>query len=223
MISFVPIILTLKLACITTIWLLLIGVPLTCWLAFSRSPVKFIVSTLITMPLVLPPSVLGFYLLILLKPDGFIGSWIARIFGIRMVFSFTGLVIGASIFSLPFMVNALKVGLESIPENLIEASYSLGKSRLQTLWCVVLPHVKPAIITGIIMSFAHTVGAFGIILMLGGNIPGETQVASVAIYSEVEAVNYTAAHVYSLILLGISFAVVFTVNMINGKHAEVSV
>jgi len=221
MIDWIPVVLTLKLACATTMLLLIVGVPLACWLTFSRHPLQPLVSTVVTMPLVLPPSVLGFYLLILLGPNGPVGRWTQHVLGMRLVFSFAGLVIGASIFSLPFMVNAVKAGLASIPRNLIEASYSLGKGRLQTVWSIVLPHARPAVIGGSVMSFAHTIGAFGIILMLGGNIPGQTRVASVAIYSEVEAVNYTAAHAYSLTLLAISFFVVIVMNMTNKKSAGV--
>jgi len=217
MIDWIPVVLTLKLACATTMILLIVGVPLACWLTFSRHPLQPLVSTVVTMPLVLPPSVLGFYLLIFLGPNGPVGRWTQHVLGMRLVFSFAGLVIGASIFSLPFMVNAVKSGLASIPRNLIEASYSLGKGRLQTVWSIVLPHARPAVIGGSVMSFAHTIGAFGIILMLGGNIPGQTRVASVAIYSEVEAVNYAAAHLYSFVLLVISFCVVAAVNVMNKK------
>ena len=153
------------------------------------------------MPLVLPPTVIGFYLLIVFSPKYFLGHFLESIFGVRVVFSFTGLVIGSVLFSLPFMVNPIKAGLQNFPCALMEASYCLGKSPWETLRRVILPNIKPALLTGIVMAFAHTIGEFGVVLMIGGNIPGETRLASIAIYNEVEALNYDTAGLYALILV----------------------
>lgn len=144
-------------------------------------------------------------MLLLFSPRYPLGSFLEAHFDARVVFTFSGLVIGSVLFSLPFMVNPLKVGFESIPRVLIDASETLGKSRWETLMKVILPSMKPSLLTGIIMSFAHTIGEFGVVLMIGGNIPDQTRVASIAIFNEVEALNYANAHVYSMVIMGISF------------------
>jgi len=210
-----PLVLTFKLAVITTVILLAVGVPLAYWLTFSRSRMKTLVEPLVSMPLVLPPTVLGFYILVLFSPNSLIGNFFETVLHVRVVFTFLGLVIGSVIFSLPFMVNPIKAALESFPHSLIEASYTLGKSRRETLLKVILPNIKPAIITGVVMAFAHTVGEFGVVLMIGGSIPGSTRTASIAIFSEVEALNYGNAYVYSGILFLIAFAILFTLNLLN--------
>lgn len=212
-----PLVLTFQLACVTTIILIVIGVPLAYWLAFSRSRLKYIIEPLVSMPLVLPPTVLGFYLLLLFSPRSFLGSFFSNVFHIEVLFTFLGLVIGSVLFSLPFMVNPIKAGFQSFPTSLIEASYALGKSREETLLKVILPNIKPALLTGIVMTFAHTVGEFGVVLMIGGNIPGETRVASIAIFGELEALNYANAHFYSGILFVISFVILFVLNSVNKK------
>jgi len=213
-------ILTFQLALIVTAILLIIGVPLAYWIAFSQGRFKYIVETLVSMPLVLPPTVIGFYLLIVFSPQYFLGHFLESVFGLRVVFSFTGLVIGSVIFSLPFMVNPIKAGLQNFPLALVEAAYCLGKSPWETLYRVILPNIRPALLTGIVMAFAHTIGEFGVVLMIGGNIPGETRLASIAIYNDVESLNYSTAGLYSLILVSISFSILLAFYYMNRKSLK---
>lgn len=159
---------------------------------------------IVTLPLVLPPTVIGFYLLLLLSPDGYIGFIFNELFDVKLIFSFPGLVLGSIIYSLPFMVQPIHAGLEKIPKQLIEASYLMGKSKWQTLLKVQLPNCKPAIYTAIALTFTHTMGEFGIVLMIGGNIPGETRLAAMAIYDAVESLNYQQANQYALTLIFIT-------------------
>ncbi|WP_369413846.1 molybdate ABC transporter permease subunit [Lentiprolixibacter aurantiacus] len=215
-----PLYLTLKLALATTFILVLVGIPLGYWLSRTTSWVKPVIETLVSMPLVLPPTVLGFYFLIVFGPEQFLGSWIDKWLGIRLVFSFPGLVLASVIYSLPFMVQPIHSGLSSLPNSLLEASLLMGKSKWQTLIKVGLPNIKPALLTGIILSFAHTIGEFGVVLMIGGSIPDKTRVASIAIYEEVEALNYTTAHTYSLFLLVLAFIVLMSVYLINGGYLK---
>lgn len=203
--------LTLRLAAVTTLILLAAGIPIAYWIAFSRSRVRPLVETLISMPLVLPPTVLGFYLILAFNPSGTLGRVLESVFDVRLVFSFPGLVVASVVYSLPFMVQPLQAGFRSIPSTLAEASATLGKSPLQTLLHVLLPGMKPALLTGIVLSFAHTIGEFGVVLMIGGNIPGVTRVASIAIYNEVETLRYGAAHSYALILIGVTFCILLPV------------
>ncbi len=209
--------LTFELAGITTLILLIIGVPLGYFLSQTKSKLKPIIETLVSMPLVLPPSVLGFYLLLAFSPKNGFGAWLDKTFDIRLVFSFEGLVIASVIFSLPFMVHPIQSGFSSLNKSLKEASYVLGKSRFETLFYILLPNIKPSLLTGIIISFAHTVGEFGVVLMIGGNKIGETKVASIAIYDEVESLNYTMANQYAFTLFFISFIILLFVYMINKK------
>lgn len=217
MYDFEPLLLTFRLAAITTIILLLLGIPLAYWLAFSRFRMKPLFEALISMPLVLPPSVLGFYLLVAFGPSHFPGSFLKEHFDLQLVFSFEGLIIGSVIYSLPFMIHPLQSGFQSLPAALREVSYTLGKSRAATLFQVLLPGARASLLTGIVLSFAHTIGEFGVVLMIGGNIPGETRVASIAIYDEVEALNYDTANFYSVILFAITFAILLTVYALNKK------
>lgn len=210
-------ILTFQLAATTTFFLLLIGIPLGYYLANTIAKIKPIIEALVSMPLVLPPTVLGFYLLLVCSPEGMIGGWLVQHFDIRLVFSFSGLVIGSIIYSLPFMVQPIQAGFEHLPRSFSEASYVLGKSRLETLFKVLLPNIKPSLLTGIVLSFAHTVGEFGVVLMIGGNIPGETRVASIAVYDEVESLNYGLANQYALILFLFSFFVLLIIYAVNRK------
>jgi len=216
-----PLILTFKLALVTTGILLLTGIPLAYWLAFSHNKIKYVIEPLVSMPLVLPPTVLGFYILLIFSPRSPVGQWLAAWFNIQVVFTFLGLVIGSVLFSLPFMVNPIKAGFQNFPRSLIEASYALGKSSRETLMKVILPNIKPSLWTGIVMAFAHTVGEFGVVLMVGGSIPGETRTASIAIFSEVEALNYANAHVYAGILVAIAFVILFTLNTLNRKAFKI--
>jgi len=216
-----PLFLTFQLASIVTAILFVISVPLAYWIAFSKKRFKYIIETLVSMPLVLPPTVIGFYLLVVFSPQYFLGHFLQTYLGIRIVFSFTGLVIGSVLFSLPFMVNPIKAGLQNFSPALIEASYVLGKSSWETLCRVILPNIKPALLTGIIMAFAHTIGEFGVVLMIGGNIPGETRLASIAIYDQVEALNYETAGLYALILVLISFFTLLVFYYLNRKPLKI--
>ncbi len=212
-----PLWLTLRLASLTTFILFILGIPLSSLLVYVRFRFKSILETLISMPLVLPPSVLGFYLLVAMSPAFAPGRFFENLFETRLVFSFPGLVIGSVFFSLPFMIHPLKSGMESVPVSLMEASYTMGKSFTVTLMRVVLPNMKSSILSGIVMTFAHTVGEFGVVLMIGGNIPGQTRVASIAIYDEVEALNYAAANMYASILFAITFTILLIVYVVNRR------
>ena len=209
--------LTFELAGITTLILLCIGIPLGYYLSQTTSRIKPAIEAIVSMPLVLPPSVLGFYLLLAFSPKNFLGTWLDETFNIRLVFSFEGLIIASVIFSLPFMVHPIQSGFNSLSKSLQEASYILGKSKLQTIWFVLLPNMKPSVLTGMVITFAHTVGEFGVVLMIGGNIKDETRVASIAIYDEVEALNYTLANQYAFTLFVISFTILLFVYAINKK------
>ncbi|MDE2027991.1 MAG: molybdate ABC transporter permease subunit [Candidatus Omnitrophica bacterium] len=212
-----PLLLTFQLALIVTLILLVIGIPIAYWIAFSNNRFKYVFETLVSMPLVLPPTVIGFYLLIAFSPQYAMGHFLESALGLKVVFTFTGLVIASVLFSLPFMVNPIKAGFQNFPTALIEASYCLGKGSWETLWRVILPNIKPALLTGVVMAFAHTIGEFGVVLMIGGNIPGRTQLASIAIYNEVEALNYQTAGVYALVLVVVSFIVLFLFYYLNRR------
>ncbi len=218
MIDWTPLILTFKLAFITTILLLIIAIPLSYWLAYTKSKVKPVMETLVSMPLVLPPTVLGFYMLIAFSPSNSFGNWLDEWLGLRLVFSFEGLILASIIYSLPFMVHPLQSGFSNLSISLKEASYVLGKSKLTTLFKVLLPNLKTSLLTGIVLAFAHTIGEFGVVLMIGGNISGKTKVASIAIYDEVESLNYGAANTYSLILFAITFVILLMVYLVNGGY-----
>ena len=212
-----PLILSLELSLITTVLLLVIGIPVAAFLAFRSFPGKSVIEAVVSLPLVLPPSVLGFYLLIVFSPNHFFGQLLQQYLGLRLVFSFPGLVVGSLIYSLPFMIHPLQAGLQGLPPNLREAAYALGKSRRQTLFRVLLPNIKPALLTGMVLTFAHTLGEFGVVLMIGGNIEGSTKVASIAIYDAVESLNFHAAHIYALILIVISFVILLFAYGLNKK------
>ncbi|WDF77852.1 molybdate ABC transporter permease subunit [Mucilaginibacter sp. KACC 22773] len=215
-----PIWLTLKLAGVTTALLFIVGVPFAWWLSRGRSFFKIIVEAIITMPLVLPPSVLGFYLLLAFSPQYGLGKWLHDNFDVQFVFSFPGLVLASVIYSMPFMIGPVKSALQQLPAALAEASYTLGKSRWQTFKSVLLPNIKPSLLTAIVLSFAHTLGEFGVVLMIGGNIPGVTRVASIAVYDSVEKMDYASANNYSLILFSITFVMVIAVFVFNKYQAK---
>ena len=215
-----PLFLTFKLAFVTTIILLLVSIPLAYWLAFSKSKIKPIIETLVSMPLVLPPTVLGFYLLVAFSPSNGFGQWLDEWLGLRLVFSFEGLVFASVIYSLPFMVHPIQSGFSNLSKSLLEASYMLGKSKMTTLSKVLLPNIKPSLLTGVVLAFAHTIGEFGVVLMIGGNMPGVTKVASIAIYDEVESLNYAAANSYSLILFALTFSILLLVYIVNGGYLK---
>jgi molybdate transport system permease protein len=215
-----PFWLSFKLAGLTVTILFLVGLPLAWWLSQTRSRAKPLLEALTALPIVLPPSVLGFYLLWALAPNSPVGAFFDQMLGIKLVFSFTGLVVASCLYSFPFMVQPLQSGFESLDAHMLEASYLAGKSRLTTLWRVALPNIKPALLTALIITFAHTVGEFGVVLMVGGSIPGETKVASVAIYEQVETMDYTTAHLYSAILLSLSFVVLLSVYVFNRRQGR---
>ncbi|WP_419766412.1 MAG: molybdate ABC transporter permease subunit [Arcobacter sp.] len=215
--EYTPFLLSFKLAFITTLILFVISLPFSWYLSQTKSKFKPILEAITALPIVLPPSVLGFYILWALSINSPIGAFFEEIFGIKLVFNFTGLVIASCFYSLPFMMQPLQSGFESINKNMLEASYISGKSKLETMIRVALPNIKPALMTAIIVTFAHTVGEFGVVLMVGGSIPGDTKVASVAIYEFVEIMDYSKAHIYSAIMVIISFLVLLSVYIFNGK------
>lgn len=211
MIDLQPLILTLKLAMVVTFILFVVSLPLANWLAHSKSRFKPLVDTVLAMPLVLPPTVLGFYLLLAFSPASWFGKFVDQWLGLKLVFSFEGLVVASIIYSLPFMVHPIRSGLSNLPQSLREASYLLGKSEWTTLLRVLLPNIRPSVIAAVVLTFAHTVGEFGVVLMIGGNIPGVTRVASIAVYDEVESLNYSAAHIYSGVLFLVTFIIIWFV------------
>ena len=216
-----PLWLTFKLAIITSAVLLILAMPIAYWLAFGKFRARGVFEAIIGMPLVLPPSVIGFYLLLAFSPSHWFGGWVESLFGIRLVFSFQGLVIASIIYSLPFMVYPLRAGLQSLPPSMREASYILGKGHWETFFKILLPNCKSAVLTAFVLTFAHTVGEFGVVLMIGGNIPGVTKVASVAIYNEVEALNYPAANQYAFVLFSVTFTILLIVYSINNRLLRV--
>lgn len=215
-----PIWLTLKLAGLTTLILLAICLPLAWWLSKGKSFFKIILEAIITMPLVLPPSVLGFYLLLAFSPQHGVGKWLHNTFDVQFVFSFQGLVLASVIYSMPFMMGPIKSALQQLPASLSQASYTLGKSERETFLRVLLPNIKPSLFTAMVLTFAHTLGEFGVVLMIGGNIPNVTRVASIAVYDSVENMDYSAANTYSLILFSITFVMVMSVFIFNKTQAK---
>ena len=221
MIELEPLWLTFKLAFFTTLILFFIAIPIANWLAHKKTLFKIIAEVIVSMPLVLPPSVIGFYMLLAFSPGNAFGTFLEKWFNVRLVFSFEGLLIASIIYSLPFMIHPIQSGLSSLAPSLKEAAYSLGKTKRQTLFKVLLPNIKSSLLTGIVLTFAHTVGEFGVVLMIGGNIPGKTRTASVAIYDDVEAFNYHNANVYALILLSLSFIILFILYLYNRRLQQV--
>jgi molybdate transport system permease protein len=212
-----PVWISLQLASVTVVVLLLLGTPLAWWLAFTRSRSRAVVEALVALPLVLPPTVLGFYLLILLGPAGPIGSFWVEITGTTLTFSFSGLVIASVLYSFPFAVQPLQTAFESIGRAPLEAAATLGASPLDTFLHVASPLALRGYLSAIVLGFAHTLGEFGVVLMVGGNIPGVTKVISIAIYEQVETLSYTQAHYLSAGLLIFSFVVLLGVYVINRR------
>lgn len=196
-----PIMLSLQLATLTTFLLLVVGIPLAHWIAYSSFRLKPFIQAIVALPLVLPPTVLGFYLLLAFSPNSALGQFLLDRFGLQFVFSFEGLVLASMIYSLPFMVQPLASGMQQIPSSLLEASTLMGKSKIVTLCKVILPSMVGAVLTSIVLTFASVLGEFGVVLMIGGNIPNETRVASIALYDQVEALQYEEAHRYAAVLL----------------------
>jgi molybdate transport system permease protein len=211
------IVLTLRLALVTTAVLLLVGTPVAWWLARTASPFRGLVETVTALPLVLPPTVLGFYLLVLLGPTGPIGGWWEGLGGDRIVFSFTGLVIGSVLFSFPFAVQPLQNAFRGIGNRPLEAAATLGASPLDRFFTVAVPLARSGFLTAATLSFAHTVGEFGVVLMVGGNIPGRTQVVSIAILNHVETMDYGSAHALALGMLVFSFLALGAIYTFNRR------
>ena len=214
--------LTFKLASATTIILLLIGTPIAWWLARTRSGWKGAVGAVVALPLVLPPTVIGFYLLVAMGPNGPIGQFTQSLGVGLLPFTFAGLVVGSVVYSLPFVVQPLQNAFESIPERALETAATLRASALDTFFSVVLPLAKPGFLTASVLGFAHTVGEFGVVLMIGGNIPDKTRVVSVQIYDHVEAMEYASAHWLSAGMLVFAFVVLLALYTLNptGKRKE---
>jgi molybdate transport system permease protein len=212
-----PVWLTLKLASITTVVLLIAGTPLAWWLARSQARWKEVVGSLVALPLVLPPTVLGFYLLLMLGPEGPVGK-LTQALGIgTLPFTFTGLVVGSVIYSMPFVVQPVRNAFDAVGDRPLEVAATLRASPLRRFFTIALPLARPGMLTGSVLGFAHTVGEFGVILMIGGNIPGETKVLSVAIYDHVESLEWTQAHWLAGGMLVFSFLVVFTMYLLEKR------
>ena len=209
--------LTGKLAGWTTAILFVIGLPIAYVLSYKRFWFKSLVEALISMPMVLPPTVLGFYMLVAYSPQNAVGSFLEKYLDVRLAFSFEGVLLASLVFSLPFMIQPLQNGLVAIPRSLREAAYTLGKSKTETFFKVLIPNMIPSIVTALAMTFAHCIGEFGVVIMVGGNMPGETRVASIAIYDEVQAMNYDVANQYSLVLFIISLVILTVIYSMNGK------
>ncbi len=212
-----PLWLTLELAALTTLALLIIGTPIAWWLSQTTSRIKPVVEALTALPLVLPPTVIGFYLLITMSPKAPLGAFFLSVTGETLTFSFTGLVIASIFYSLPFMVQPLQAAFEIIGRAPLEAASTLRAKPFDAFFSVAAPMALRAYITASVLTFAHTIGEFGVVLMVGGNIPGQTKVISIAIYEHVESINYAEAHVLSAILLAFSFAVLLLVYSLNRR------
>jgi molybdate transport system permease protein len=212
-----PVRLTLELAGVTTVVLLAVGTPIAWWLARSQAPWKEAVAAVVALPLVLPPTVLGFYLLLMLGPDG-PGGWIASLFGGRsLAFTFEGLVIGSVLYSMPFVVQPIRNAFAAVGDRPLEVAATLRASPWDAFWTVAVPLARPGFLTGAVLGFAHTVGEFGVVLMIGGNIPGETKVLSVAIYDYVETLQWTQAHVLAAGMLVFAFTVILAMMLLEKR------
>lgn len=212
--------LTLKLAGLVTILLLLVGTPLAWWLATTRSSWRTFVAAIVALPLVLPPTVLGFYLLLALGPEGYLQALFAAI-GIELrPFTFASLVLGSCVYSLPFVVQPLQNAMQAIGREPLEAAATLGAGPWDRFWHVVVPLSRPGFFSAAILGFAHTLGEFGVVLMLGGNIPGETRVAAIQIYDYVELLEYSQAHVLSVLLVVFAFAVLWLLHQVQGRKGS---
>jgi molybdate transport system permease protein len=215
-----PIRLTLALASITTVLLLIVGTPIAWWLARSRARWKEAVAAVVALPLVLPPTVLGFYLLLALGPNG-PGGWIGGHFGLRsLAFTFEALVFGSVIYSMPFVVQPIRIAFEAFGERPLEVAATLRASPWDAFWSVAVPLARPGFMTGAVLGFAHTVGEFGVVLMIGGNIPGQTKVLSVAIYDYVESLQWAQAHILAAGMLVFSFAVILAMMVVEKRIAR---
>jgi molybdate transport system permease protein len=213
--EFGPLLLTIKLAGLTTLILLAIGTPVAWWLANTKIKAKPLIEAVVALPIVLPPTVLGFYLLVILGPQGWIGGWWVAVTGQTLTFSFSGLVIASVVYSFPFVVQPLQNAFESVGRDIMETAYTLGAKPLDAFFSVAMPLAKRGFLTGGVLGFAHTLGEFGVVLMVGGNIPGETRVVSIAIYDHVEMLEYGQAHIMAAVLLAFAFVAMFLMYMVN--------
>ncbi len=213
--NWTAILLTLKLAALTAVILLAVGMPIAYWLTYSRRRWKFLVESVVALPLVLPPTVLGFYVLVAIGPKSPVGQWYQTIVGHPLVFTFEGLLFASVLYSLPFAVQPFTAAFGAVDPKLIEASWTLGISRLATFFRVTIPLSLAGVVTGVVLSFAHTMGEFGVVLMVGGNIEGVTRTVSIDIYDEVQALNYAAAGQTAFFLLVVSFVILSVVYALN--------
>lgn len=213
-----PFWLTFKLASLTTLILLFVALPFSYWLSVTRIRCKFFIEALANLPLVLPPSILGFYFLLVLNPRSLSGSFLEWLFGHPLIFSFEGLILVSVAAAFPFMNTPLYAAFEKFPFALKEASYMLGHSFLKTFFKVILPNTKGTLLAASVLTFAHVVGEFGIVLMVGGNIPAQTRVVSLEVYNQVEAGNYATAHAYSLVILTLSYLLLLALYFFNRKR-----
>ncbi|MFP4014032.1 MAG: molybdate ABC transporter permease subunit [Chitinispirillaceae bacterium] len=214
------VLLTVKLAAITTALLLIAGIPLAWVLICSSGKIRIVAKAVFNLPLILPPTVLGFYLVIALSPSGPIGSFLEKTFHTSLLFTFSGLVLASFISGFPFMINSLVNAFESVPRSLVEASSSIGYSPFVTLVKTVLPNSISGVLAGVAICFAHTIGEFGVVYMIGGSIPGLTRVLSVQIYHEVELLNYTSAHKYAALMLLFSFVLMVLISALQKKPSS---
>ena len=210
--------LTIKLAAVSTVILLVIGLPLAWWLARTNRRIKPVIEVIIALPLILPPTVIGFYLLLAFAPDKMLAQTWLRVFDSSLAFSFSGLVIGSVIYSLPFVVQPMQSSYERIPELALKTAASLGAGFWDRCFSVLLPMTRRATLAAATLAFAHTMGEFGIVLMIGGNIPAETQVVSIALFDHVESMAYEQAHSLALTLLVFSFSSLLLINLLSGKN-----
>jgi molybdate transport system permease protein len=216
-IDLVPMILSFKLALICTVVLTIAGIPIAYWLSSSNSYLKIFLRSTVMLPLIIPPTVLGFYFLIMWSPFSPVGYFLETVFHIRLVFTFWGLVIASVIAGVPFMLNPIIAGFESLPPSLREASIILGKGDIETLYRVLLPTIRPSLLIGIVMTFIHTFGEFGLVLMLGGKISGKTLTASIALYDHVESLEYTQAHIYAGVITFSAFISLLLLFILNSR------
>ena len=211
--------LTLRLAVTVSLILLVVGVPLAYWLAFSGRRWKFFVEAIVSLPIVLPPTVLGFYVLVAIGPISPVGRWYQSLTGHALAFTFSGLVVGSVLYSLPFAVQPIETSFAAVDRKLLDASALLGASRWRTFWKILLPLGLPGVLTGFVLSFAHTLGEFGVVLMIGGNIPGATRTISILVFDQVEALDYAAANQTALLLLVLCFVLLATLYGLRGRAA----
>jgi len=216
--EFTPFYLTFKLAIWTTVLLFIVVVPLAYLLAYSKWKIKIVFESVFMLPIILPPTVLGYYYLTFMGPSSNVGSFFQDTLGLDLTFTFNGILIGSMIYCLPFMLNPLVAGFRSVPKQFIDSAKIMGKSRLSILWNVQLPQIKNFIWNALLLTFAHTIGEFGIVLMIGGNIAGETQVLSISLFEHVEAFDYANAHKLALMLVTLCFASLMLINMTTKEN-----